>query len=193
MLDLGFPSTGHVNIFISPPATKAFSPLLVASTGSLKESKGRSRKVLIRWLGLSMQYFGGVPDPMSIEKQGLRQWWANLLSTNAAWFRVCCFCCCYFILFIFSCKFISLLAACFRLASWRAIKNTNLFSFHLPLKDSLTLLWARQGYHLIWWFRSRFNVILTLHINGNTSRRKGSYNILCCAYVVPCITSVDVN
>lgn len=39
MLGAGFPTTGHVNVFEPPSPTVAFSPLPVASTGSLKEKK----------------------------------------------------------------------------------------------------------------------------------------------------------
>ena len=42
MLGSGFPFTGHVNVFTIPPATKAVSPLPVASTGSLNNNNNNN-------------------------------------------------------------------------------------------------------------------------------------------------------
>ena len=49
ILGSGFPSTGHVNVFTIPSATKTVSPLFVASTGSLRKKKTQ-QKAAINWL-----------------------------------------------------------------------------------------------------------------------------------------------
>ena len=43
MLGSGFPFTGHVSVFTIPPATKAVSPLPVASTGSLNNNNNNNK------------------------------------------------------------------------------------------------------------------------------------------------------
>ena len=56
MLGSGFPSTGHVNVFTIPSATKTVSPLFVASTGSLREKKQDVVESSNLLVGLALAY-----------------------------------------------------------------------------------------------------------------------------------------